>query len=188
MRAWPPGRGQRLDAARHLARFRRRAARSCAAGEPLRRPHRAGARGAARRSRWPCSHQSPTPTCSTRSRRPGSPFLRPLGAPFNSTFRPQEALTAQVMAATVRGDRRARPARGDRDRRPDRQRPGERADAGAGGAARRAGVDPNSGAPGYRGVQTAVETRTRSSTARAWTPPCSPGCLPRPSAASARRA
>ena len=39
------------------------------------------------------------------------PFLGRLGPPFNSTFRPQEALTKQVLAGALRSIRALRPTR-----------------------------------------------------------------------------
>jgi hypothetical protein len=85
-----------------------------------------------------------------------APFLDRLGTPFSSVFRPQESLTAQVLVAAVRAIDRFAPRAVVEG--------GDLADSSQGnelaaGVAALNGVvvDPDSGAPGYDGIQAASD-------------------------------
>src|SRR3712207_1624686 len=80
------------------------------------------------------------------------PFLDRLGPPVTSTFRPQEAVSTQVLTAMVRAINEERPRQllltGDLVDNAQRNELRMLLQVLAGGE-----VDPNSGRPGYRGVQ-----------------------------------
>ena len=83
------------------------------------------------------------------------PFLDRIGAPFTSTFRPQEAFSTQTLDAAVRALNRQQPqavfVTGDITDNAQRNE----LDDGAARPSTGRRVDPDSGAPGYDGVQAA---------------------------------
>ena len=113
------------------------------AGEPLLARTELGPASPARRVLATLAHVTDAHVLDAQS--PArAPFLARLGPPFSSTFRPQETLTAQVLAGMLAAVDRAGPRRRHPGRRPDRQRAGQRARPGA-RRARRRRVAPGSG-------------------------------------------
>ena len=152
----PARRRRRRCAPRCRPRRRRlpRARPGRAAGDA----HRARGRGRARRARSPRFGQLTDTTCATRSRRRECRSSTGSAPPFTSTFRPQEALSGA-------GARRAPCARST-PRSPQAvfvtgdiidNAQAERARPGAARSLHGGRVRPDTGAPGYTGVQQAAD-------------------------------
>ena len=99
----------RLDAALHLGRPGRRRAAAVRPGEPLVDRTELGPRAAAVGVLATFAHLTDAHVLDASSPARVT-FLDRLGPPFESTFRPQEALTAQVLAGAVAAIRGLRPA------------------------------------------------------------------------------